>query len=168
MSFSDRFFKLFSPAFRGKMHRMLRDTVAMFSAVRDPAVPWTAKAVSLASLVYLILPVDVIPDFIPAIGMLDDLAAIPLACYIGSKMVPPGIMSRLRDQAEFKLVRWGPILRNGLVAFLAIWIFMAGLGGCMLLRERNVGNIESQRVDWEKRVTRDVIQGTSKNQQAVQ
>lgn len=165
MSFSDKFFRLFSPAFRGKMHRILRDTLAMFSAVRDPGVPWTAKAVSLASLVYLILPVDLIPDFIPLVGMLDDLAMIPLACYIGSKMVPPGIMSRLRDQAEYKLIRWGPILRNGLVAFLVIWIFLAGLGGCMLMRERNAGNAEPQQVNWEQQLTKDFIE---KNKQAVQ
>lgn len=156
MNIFDKWMRLIPPKWQGKGHRILRDVVAMFSAFRDPRVPWSAKGVALASVAYLILPVDLIPDFIPVLGWMDDLAMIPLACFLAGKLVPAGVMERLRDDAEFRLMRWGPAVKRGLFIFIAVWLLMAAVGGCMMLTRGKEKPPAAERPDWEHRLNREI------------
>lgn len=162
MRFLDRLMQLFSPEWRARGHKMLRDVIAVFSAIRDPAVPWTAKAAALGSILYLILPLDIIPDVIPGIGWLDDLAVIPLACMLAAKMVPPGVLDRYREAAEFKLIRWGPLVKRGLFAFVLVWGIMALIGLAMFFfggkpDEKGKAGAGS---NWEQHLTRELKKQT--------
>lgn len=151
------------PNWRNKGHRLLRDVVAMFSAFRNHDVPWSAKALTLASVVYVIMPFDIIPDMIPVIGYADDVAVIPLACYFASRMVPKGVMEKLRDNAEYTLLRWGPKFKIFVVGFVLMWLFLAVMGGCFFMRDRS-GRAKELRtgsnagtVDWERHLTREIM-----------
>src|SRR5712691_7272352 len=76
-----------------------RDVVAVWIAARDPRVPWYAKAVALAVAAYAVSPIDLIPDFIPVLGYLDDLIIVPLGILLVIKLIPAGLMAEFRTQA---------------------------------------------------------------------
>lgn len=95
-----------------------RDVVALWLAARDPAVPWYAKAVAGAVAAYALSPVDLIPDFIPVIGYLDDLIIVPLGILLAVRLIPPEIMERLRAKATEGA---RPRSRAGLAAIASLW-----------------------------------------------
>jgi uncharacterized membrane protein YkvA (DUF1232 family) len=76
-----------------------RDTHALYLASRDPRVPWYAKAIGIAVAAYAVSPIDLIPDFIPVIGYLDDLIIVPLGIALVIRLIPPEIMEEHRALA---------------------------------------------------------------------
>ncbi|AZO60477.1 MULTISPECIES: YkvA family protein [unclassified Mesorhizobium] len=102
--------------------RMKRDVVALWLAARDPRVPWYAKVVAGAVAAYALSPVDLIPDFIPIIGYLDDLVIVPLGILLAVKLVPAGLMREFRDTAT-RSTR--PVSLTGLIFMIAVWIVAA-------------------------------------------
>lgn len=147
--------RLAPPDWRSRLHRVLRDVIAVFSAIRNPQVPWSAKAVALASVLYLVMPVDLIPDVVPVLGWADDIALVPLACFLASKLISPGVMNGLRSDAEFTLLRWGPKLKIVLVVFVAGWLLMAVVGGCMMFRRDRPAGAGADKGSWEERMLHD-------------
>jgi uncharacterized membrane protein YkvA (DUF1232 family) len=77
-----------------------RDVVALWIAARDPRVPWRAKAIAGAVAAYALSPIDLIPDFIPVLGYLDDLLIVPAGIWLAVQMIPPPLMTEFRAQAE--------------------------------------------------------------------
>ncbi len=98
-----------------------RDVVALWLAARDSRVPWHVKAVAGAVAAYALSPVDLIPDFIPIIGYLDDLILVPLGIMLAIRLVPQAVMAELREEAVRHTER--PISRAGLLIILAVWVF---------------------------------------------
>lgn len=96
-----------------------RDVVALWLAARDPRVPWYAKAVAAAVAAYALSPIDLIPDFVPVFGYLDDLLIVPLGILLAVKLIPEPIMLELRLKA---IEQRKPSSRAGLVAILLIWL----------------------------------------------
>jgi len=101
-----------------------RDVVALWLAARDRRVPFHAKAVAAAVAAYALSPIDLIPDFIPVIGYLDDLLIVPLGIMLAVRMVPPVLMAEFRAAATAILQR--PVSRAGAAAILALWCAGAG------------------------------------------
>ncbi|RRI02746.1 DUF1232 domain-containing protein [Mesorhizobium tamadayense] len=99
-----------------------RDTVALWLAARDPRVPWYAKAAAGAVAAYALSPIDLIPDFIPIIGYLDDLLIVPLGIMLAVKLIPAGLMQELRDEATRSAK---PVSKAGLIFIIAIWMLAA-------------------------------------------
>lgn len=130
---------MFGREWRQRLHNIAREVVAVWMGLRDRRVPWPAKGAALLSLLYLVLPLDIIPDFIPVFGWLDDLAIIPLACFLAGKLMPPGLMEELRLRAEMRIRRWGPRLTVGVIAFVLVWIMLASVGGWLALRSLQGG-----------------------------
>lgn len=97
-----------------------RDIVALWLAARDPRVPLTAKLVAGAVAAYALSPVDLIPDFIPVLGYLDDIILVPLGILMAIRLVPTDLMSEFRLTAEQRSGR--PVSRYGLAFILAIWL----------------------------------------------
>lgn len=95
-----------------------RDGVALWLAARDRRVPWYAKLVAAAVAAYALSPIDLIPDFVPVLGYLDDLLIVPLGILIAVKLIPPPVMRELRLRA---MARGRPRSTAGLVAILLIW-----------------------------------------------
>src|SRR3954451_22598294 len=80
--------------------RLNRDVHAIYLASRDPRVPWPAKVLAIAVTGYALSPIDLIPDFIPVLGYLDDLIVVPLGISLVVRMIPPTVMAEHRASAE--------------------------------------------------------------------
>lgn len=96
--------------------------MALWLAARDPRVPWYAKATAGAVAAYALSPIDLIPDFIPIIGYLDDLIIVPLGIMLAVKLVPADLMAEFRAEATR---REKPVSKAGLVFMIAVWILAA-------------------------------------------
>lgn len=99
-----------------------RDTVALWLAASDHRVPWHAKATAGAVAAYALSPIDLIPDFIPVVGYLDDLLIVPLGIMLAVKLVPPDLMQEFRAEAAR---RARPVSRAGLIFMIAVWTVAA-------------------------------------------
>ena len=82
-----------------------------------------AKALALAVAAYAFSPVDLIPDVIPVLGLLDDLVIVPLGVWIALRLIPPELTAELRAKAATLAER--PISRGGLVLVIASWLAIA-------------------------------------------
>ena len=100
-----------------------RDAHAIYLASRDPRVPWYAKALAIAVAAYALSPIDLIPDFIPVIGYLDELFILPLGIWLVVRLIPDGIMIEYRARAIEAGQR--PTSRAGMAAILLIWMVSA-------------------------------------------
>lgn len=107
-----------------------RDVHALYLASRDPRVPWHAKACALAVAAYALSPIDLIPDFIPVLGYLDDLVIVPLGIMLVIRLIPPGILAEHRELAAAAGKR--PVSRAGAAAIVALWIAGVALTGCLV------------------------------------
>lgn len=96
-----------------------RDVIALWLAARDPRVRWYAKALSAAVAAYALSPIDLIPDFIPILGYLDDLIIVPFGIWAAVKLIPQPIMADLRAKA---LEHRKPTSKAGLAAVVFIWL----------------------------------------------
>ena len=108
-----------------------RDVLALWLAARDPRVPWYAKAVAGAIAAYALSPIDLIPDFVPVLGYLDDLVIVPLGILLAVRLVPPDLMAEFRAEAARPAK---PVSRAGLVAVLVVWAAAALLLAAWLWR----------------------------------
>ena len=111
-----------------------RDAIAMMIAARDPRVPWYAKVFMGLVVAYAFSPIDLIPDFIPVFGYLDDLIIVPLGIALSLKMIPAQVMIEARLKAEDMLQQKGPVSRAGAVLVIAIWLIMVALIILFILR----------------------------------
>lgn len=98
-----------------------RDVLALWFAARDRRVPLHAKLVAGAVAAYAFSPVDLIPDFVPVLGYLDDLLIVPLGIMLAIRLVPKELMAEFRAEAVRRAER--PVSGGGLAFILAIWIF---------------------------------------------
>src|SRR5829696_6877875 len=96
-----------------------RDVHALYLASRDPRVPWYAKALAMLVAGYALSPIDLIPDFIPVLGYLDDLILVPAGILLVRRLIPPELLAEHRAAAERAAER--PTSRAAAVAIVAIW-----------------------------------------------
>jgi uncharacterized membrane protein YkvA (DUF1232 family) len=101
------------------------DVVALSLAARDPRVPWYAKALAAAVVAYAASPIDLIPDFIPVLGYVDDLFIVPLGILMAVKLVPAPLMREFREEAKQRMAR--PASRAGMAAVIVIWLVLAAI-----------------------------------------
>lgn len=102
--------------------RIKRDVVALWIAARDPRVPWYAKATAGVVAAYALSPVDLIPDFIPIIGYLDDLLIVPVGIVLAVKLVPADLMREFREKA---VQCEKPASKAGFAVMFALWALAA-------------------------------------------
>lgn len=104
-----------------------RDAHAVYLAARDPRVPWYAKALALCVAGYALSPIDLIPDFIPVVGYVDDVVLVPLGILAVVKLVPPHIMAEHRAAAS--LAADTPVSRTAALVIALVWVASVGLTG---------------------------------------
>ncbi|WFU46183.1 YkvA family protein [Sinorhizobium terangae] len=102
-----------------------RDVVVLWLAARDRRVPSYAKLAAGAVAAYALSPIDLIPDFVPVLGYLDDLVIVPIGIVAALKLIPTDVLTDLRIEATKRTER--PVSRGGLVAIIAIWLLLAAL-----------------------------------------
>lgn len=103
-----------------------RETYVLYLAARDPRTPWYAKAVAAAVVAYAFSPFDLIPDFIPVVGYLDDLILVPIGIAVALKVVPASVIADCRARAQ--LAEGRPVSRLGAAFIAAIWLILAATG----------------------------------------
>jgi uncharacterized membrane protein YkvA (DUF1232 family) len=97
------------------------DAHAIYLASRDPRVPWYVKFLAIAVAGYALSPIDLIPDFIPVVGYLDDLIIVPLGIWLVVSLIPEEIMVEYRAIANEAGQR--PVSRAGMITIIVLWIF---------------------------------------------
>ena len=106
---------------RQQARRLKRETYALYLAYRDPRVPWYAKALAAFVVAHTFRPIDLIPDFIPVLGYLDDLIITPLGIFLALKMIPAEVMDEARQQAAVADIEGKIHTRAGVAIVLIIW-----------------------------------------------
>jgi uncharacterized membrane protein YkvA (DUF1232 family) len=104
-----------------------RESLALYYAARDPRTPWPVKLLAGAIVAYALSPIDLIPDFIPVLGLLDDFLLLPGAIWLALRLVPAEVMADARERAGATLER--PTSRTAAAVIIAIWIACAALAG---------------------------------------
>lgn len=102
------------------------ELLTVFFAARDPEAPWLARLVAIAVAAYALSPIDLIPDFIPVLGLLDDLILVPLGFWLALRLMPPAVIARARQRAAEQR---GRLPRNLKVAaaIVVLWVLVAVL-----------------------------------------
>jgi uncharacterized membrane protein YkvA (DUF1232 family) len=113
------------------MHKLRVEVHAAWLATRHPRTPWYARLFGLVISAYALSPLDLIPDFIPVLGLLDDAVLIPAGLWAFLKMLPPGVFDECRAEAEAASER--PSSLFGLLLVLGIWV-LAGVAIWRLLQ----------------------------------
>jgi uncharacterized membrane protein YkvA (DUF1232 family) len=102
------------------------ETWALYLAVRHPRTPWYARLFALCVVAYALSPIDLVPDFIPVLGYLDDLILVPLGLALALRMVPQQVLDECREQARRDADRGKLGWQAGIVVVLT-WALLAGL-----------------------------------------
>ncbi|MCP4617715.1 MAG: DUF1232 domain-containing protein [Bradyrhizobium sp.] len=109
-----------------------RDVHALYLASKDPRVPWYAKALAGVVAGYALSPIDLIPDFIPVVGYLDDVILVPAGIWLVIRLIPANVMAEHRVLAAAAQER--PVSRTAAVVILGSWFAGAALCGWLLYR----------------------------------
>jgi uncharacterized membrane protein YkvA (DUF1232 family) len=112
--------------------RLKRDIQAIYLAARDARTPWYAKAVAAGVAAYALSPIDLIPDFIPVIGYVDDLVIVPLGIWLAISLIPEELMSEYRAKAEAAGLQISST--GGMIAIILLWMAGAGTLGWIFYR----------------------------------
>lgn len=124
----------------GKLKQRARalkaEAYVLYLAARHPRTPWYAKLLVAAIVAYAFSPVDLIPDFIPVLGLLDDLVLIPLGILLAIRLVPADVLAECRARAQERRKR---VSRVAGAFIVTLWIVLAGLGLWWAWRWWNAG-----------------------------
>ena len=107
-----------------KAKALKREVYTLFLAYQDPRVPWYAKAFSALVVGYAFSPIDLIPDFVPVLGYLDDLVLVPLGIALAIKMIPDEVLNECRERSD-EIIRQGkPVNKTAAVVIVFLWILV--------------------------------------------
>jgi uncharacterized membrane protein YkvA (DUF1232 family) len=112
---------------RERARHLKAETFALYLAARHTGTPWYAKLMVAAIVAYALSPIDLIPDFVPILGYLDDLVLIPLGVTLAVKMIPPAVMSECRARAQEVIANNKPVSRVAGVVIVLIWLTLVVL-----------------------------------------
>ncbi|WP_315126645.1 YkvA family protein [Comamonas antarctica] len=105
--------------------RIKRDGVTLWFAARHPGTPWHAKALGLFVVAYALSPIDLIPDFIPVLGYLDDVLLLPALIWLAVKLLPAPVLAQCRAQADAWMAEKGAKPRSLAGAALVVMLWLA-------------------------------------------
>jgi uncharacterized membrane protein YkvA (DUF1232 family) len=121
-------------SWKERVQALKKETFTLYFACRHPRVPWYAKAFAVIVVGYALSPIDLIPDFIPVLGYLDDLVLIPLGIMLVIRMIPADVLAECRRQSEEMA---GRVTRAGKIAaavIVAIWVVTAAILVWLIVR----------------------------------
>jgi uncharacterized membrane protein YkvA (DUF1232 family) len=112
---------------KGRVRQLQREVFALYLAIRDPRCPWYARLFAGAVVAYAFSPLDLIPDFIPVIGYLDDLILVPLGIAIALRLIPTVVLAESRAEATRVAAAGKPVNRVAAAVIIALWLLLAAL-----------------------------------------
>ncbi len=110
-------------AAKGWARRIKRDVIALYLAARDPRTPWYARVAAAAVAAYALSPIDLIPDFVPVLGYLDDLLIVPLGILLVIRLIPAAVLEEHRANAARLAAR--PVSHAAAALMVGIWLVAA-------------------------------------------
>lgn len=119
---------------RSHARQLKRETYALYLAYRDERVPWYAKVFAACVVAYAFSPLDLIPDFVPVLGYLDDLILVPIGIALALRMIPADVMAESRLKAQELQAGDQPTNRVAAAIVVVIWLLLATLTTLLLLR----------------------------------
>lgn len=127
-------FMSFNSTLKSWGRRMKRDGVTLWFAGKHRRTPWYAKALGVFVVAYALSPIDLIPDFIPVLGYLDDVLLLPCLIWFAIKLLPPDVLAECRRQADdwMREQRAKPRSPAGAVAIVTLWVALAVAAGYWL------------------------------------
>jgi uncharacterized membrane protein YkvA (DUF1232 family) len=110
-----------------RARELKREVFAMFLAARHPRTPWYAKVLLLAIVAYAVSPIDLIPDFVPVLGLLDDVILLPLGIALALKMIPRAVIEECRAQVATDELERSGLSRFGAIGIGVVWLVLLAL-----------------------------------------
>jgi uncharacterized membrane protein YkvA (DUF1232 family) len=111
-------------AWKVRARQLKNEAHALYLACRDPRVPWYARIFAGLSVGYVFSPIDLIPDFIPVIGYLDDLVLVPLFIVIARRLIPADILAEHRERARSTIGFGKPKNWGAAIAIVVVWLLL--------------------------------------------
>ena len=130
----DDFVKRFIEKWKQQAKKLKVESYALYLAYRDPRVPMYARVFAGCVVGYAFSPIDLIPDFIPIIGYLDDLVLIPLGIKIALSMIPENVMEESREKAREIISQDKPVNRVAAAIIITIWLLLAALSIAFIIK----------------------------------
>jgi len=118
---------VFLAKLKQRVRHLKAETFALYLAARDPRTPWYAKLLVAGIVAYAFSPIDLIPDFVPVLGYLDDLILIPLGIALAIKLVPPSVLVECRARAQETMRNGKPVSWVAGAVIVVIWLVLAAL-----------------------------------------
>jgi len=112
---------------RLRARQLKAEIFALYWALRDPRTPWYAKALGTLVVAYAFSPLDLIPDFVPVLGYVDDLLLLPLGLWLTLRLIPPGVMAESRARAQTESGGRRPTNWAAAAVIVLIWVGALGL-----------------------------------------
>src|SRR6185503_147165 len=109
-------------SFKARAAELKREVLAIYLAAKHPRTPWYAKALLVAIVAYVLSPIDLIPDFIPVLGLLDEIVLLPFALVLVVKLVPEDVMAECRSRALERRPEGAALGRIGAAFIVLVWI----------------------------------------------
>ena len=126
---NDAFFE----GWKKRVKQLKIEVYTIYLAYKDPRVPWYARIFAACVVGYAFSPIDLIPDFIPILGYLDDLILVPLGIVLALKIIPTEVMAECREQAQEIILQGKPVNRIAAIVIIAIWVILAALAVAFML-----------------------------------
>ncbi len=106
----------------------------LYLACRDERTPWFAKLFAVCVVAYAFSPIDLIPDFVPILGYLDELILLPLGVLLALTMVPDAVVRECRDKAEERMKKGKPKNWAAAVIIVLVWLIVLGWAAVLAYR----------------------------------
>lgn len=121
--------------FRAFIRALKQEIYALYLAYQHPATPWYARAWALVVVAYAISPIDLIPDFIPVLGYLDDVILLPMGIWLALRLIPTSVMAECRERSRENIDDLSsPVGRWATLVIIIIWVVLAGIVIVSLVR----------------------------------
>jgi uncharacterized membrane protein YkvA (DUF1232 family) len=121
-------------AWRQRARQLSAQTYALYLAYRHPRTPWYAKVFAALVVGYVFSPIDPIPDFIPVVGLLDEMVVVPIGVLIAAKMIPREVMEECQEKAREVAEGEKPVSRVAAVVVVAVWLLCVALAVFLAMR----------------------------------
>ena len=110
-----------------------RESLTLYAAYRNPRAPWYARLFLVLVLAYAFSPIDLIPDFIPVLGYLDDALLLPLCIWLALRIIPEPVLADAQREAAARIAVGRPVSRVGALVIVSLWFLGIMLAGWWFL-----------------------------------
>jgi uncharacterized membrane protein YkvA (DUF1232 family) len=121
-------------AWKRRARQLSAQTYALFLAYSHPRTPWYAKVFAVLVVGYVFSPIDPIPDFIPGVGLLDEMVVVPIGVLIAAKLIPQQVMEECQEKAREVAEGEKPVSRVAAVVVVAVWVLCVALAVLLAVR----------------------------------